>query len=470
MDENNFNQEVKEKREYRKQRRVRNQIIVYISTAVILIGIVVGAFWGIRSMTAKLTAETSPDTGADLNQDVEIIEDPVIVEIPEEINEDPPGEPTEELSVLDMAVEELINQLTLEEKVAGLFFITPEALTDTTRVIRAGETTQERLLEYAVGGLIYSGDNIQSGDQLREMLSNTVAMSKFPIFLGIEEEGGDQVQAAAQNLGEAVDSMAIIGESGDSSQALAAGQTLGNYLFELGFNTNFAPVADLTYEAAEEQILGERAFGDEPALVGRMVSSLVSGMQESGVNACLKYFPGLNGTTGDAATGMVIMDKTLDELRAADFVPFKAGIDAEAAMVMVGNISVPEVVGDNTPASMSEKMINEILRGELGYDGIIITDSLDMGAVTEYFGPGEACIKALQAGADMLLKPQNFIEAYNDVLNAVRDETITEERINESLRRIFRLKCAGQFDDSETENPEEQNPEEQNQEEQNPEE
>ncbi|MDR2889410.1 MAG: beta-N-acetylhexosaminidase [Lachnospiraceae bacterium] len=442
MEENNNDFAMDDKRELRRKRRVRNQMVVFISAGVLLIGIALSATWGIGELATRLAAKPLTVTEVDegVSAESEIIEEPIEVEIPEE---EVIEEPVVEIDPLDVAVDEIIAQLTIEDKVAGLFFITPEALTDTDLVVRAGETTEERLLTYAVGGLIYDGDNIQTAEQLGEMLTNTTDMSKYPIFLGIEEEGGGMAPVADHDLGEVVEDMGTIGQNGDSDAAVSVGETIGTYLSELGFNTNFAPIADISANE-EGAVSGERFFGTDPVIVGEMSSAVVTGLQSTGINACLKYFPGVGDTTSDTGGGMVVIEKTLEEMQASDFIPFRSGIEAGVAMIMVGHVSAPAVVGDNTQASLSPRMITEILRGELGYDGIVITDSLDMGVVTEYYSSGEASVKALQAGADMLFKPENFTEAYDAVLAAVQDGTISEERIDESLRRIYRIKYADQ--------------------------
>ncbi len=441
VEDNYLEDELWERREYRRKRRIRNQIIVYISMAVFVIGIVGAAVFGVKHLVGTISDKKQ---AAELERQLEEMaeaEEPVTVEAPEEYAEASP--PEEEVDPLDSVVDTCIAELPIEDKVAGLFFVTPEELTGTTKVIKAGDTTKEKLREYAVGGLIYFKDNIKSKEQLSEMLNNTRTMSKYPIFLGVDEEGGTVARVAESKIGEKVDSMGKIGKEGDPAKAYQAGSTIGSYLSELGFNVDFAPVADVL-SSEDNTVLGERSFGTDPELVAGMVSSAVGGLKDTGVNACLKHFPGLGNTSEDSHDGMAATESSLDEMRATDFGPFKAGIDAGAAFVMVSHLSAPNVTGDNTPASLSSQMISEVLRGELGFNGIVITDALNMAAITDYYTSDEACIKALQAGADMLLMPENFEEAYQGVLQAVQNGTISEERIDESLRRIYRVKYAGQ--------------------------
>ena len=234
--------------------------------------------------------------------------------------------------------------------------------------------------------------------------------------------------------------MADIGASGDTQQAYEAGNTIGAYLAKLGLNLDFAPVADVLTNADNETI-GSRSFGSDANVVASMVPSLVEGLEANQVSACLKHFPGLGDTAEDTHDGMAVTERTLEEFQSAEFPAFKAGIDAGADFVMVSHVSAPSLAGDNTPASLSKDVVG-MLRNELEFDGVIITDALNMKAITDYYTADEAAVKAIQAGVDMLLMPENFETAYNGVLQAVQDGTISEERINESLRRIYRIKKA----------------------------
>ena len=151
---------------------------------------------------------------------------------------------------------------------------------------------------------------------------------------------------------------------------------------------------------------------------------------------------------GDSHEGSVKTDRTLEEMQAAEFLPFQAGIDAGTDMVMVGHISAPGLTdGDAEPASMNEKIITDILRKQLGYNGIVITDAMNMSAISEYYAADEAAIKALKAGADMILMPEDFVKAYEGVVAAVKDGTIDENRINDSLKRVYRVKYAGTLEE-----------------------
>ena len=427
-----FDEEI-DRREYRRKRRVRNQIIAYavlvIFLAVLIVGGIIGVSKIMTGMRDKQQAEELQKQLEELSKE----EEPAIVEAPVETEE-----PVEEKDYLDEIVDACIAEMPIEDKVAGLFMITPEALTDTDTVIKAGDTTKEKLGEYAVGGLIYFSKNIKDADQLKEMLSNTRSWSKYPIFLGIDEEGGRVSRVAEKGLADNVGDMAEIGATGDAAKAQEAGTAIGGYLSEFGFNLDFAPVADVVAEG--NTTIGARSFGSDPNLVASMAAATVEGIQSAGVSACLKHFPGLGDTTEDTHEGMANTEKTLDDFNAVDFLVYQAGIEAGTDFIMVSHLSAHNVTGDNTPASLSDKMITEILRGQLGYQGVVITDAMNMTAITDYYTADEAAIKALQAGADMILMPEDFKTAYQGVIDAVNDGTLTEDRINESLRRVYRIK------------------------------
>lgn len=434
MPKNEMLDQETDRRELRRKRRIKNQVIAYIVLTIFLAGLIAGGIFGVNKIMSVLKDKKQAE---ELQKQLEELsdqeEEPSVVEAPEESTE-----PEEDKDYLGEVVESSIAEMPLEDKVAGLFIITPESLTAMETVTRAGDTTREKLDEYRVGGLIYFSKNILDADQLTEMLQNTRSWSRYSIFLGVDEEGGSVSRVAEKGLAEKVSSMAEIGAAGDTAAAQEAGALIGNYLSGYGFNVDFAPVADVTAEG--NTTIGDRSFGSDPNVVAPMVSAMVEGIQSTGVSACMKHFPGLGDTTADTHEGMASSEKTLEDFAATDFPVYQAGIAAGVDMIMVSHLSAPNVTGDNTPASVSEKMITEILRGQLGYQGVVITDSMSMTAITDYYTSDQAAVMALQAGADMILMPEDFESAYNGVLEAVNNGTLSEERINESLRRIFRVK------------------------------
>ena len=334
--------------------------------------------------------------------------------------------------------------MSLEDKVAQLFVITPDALTGVSGATISGDITQSAFDQYPVGGIIYMEPNIQSWDQTCQMLSGMkeISMNRIglPPFLAVDEEGGSvlRVSGRLENI-PYISDMYSVGNSGDSLQAYQTGSIIGEYLSRLGFNVDFAPVADVLTNP-DNSVIGRRSFGSDPQLDAEMVTMEVLGMQEQGVCSTLKHFPGHGNTVEDSHQGMAVSYKTLEELYQCEFLPFQSGIDAGAEFVMVGHIAMPNVTGDSTPASLSYKLLTEILRNDLGFDGIIITDALGMGAVANYYNSGEAAVKAFLAGSDMLLMPGDFNTAYYSMLDAVNSGIIGMDRLNESIWRIIKLK------------------------------
>lgn len=350
---------------------------------------------------------------------------------------------TEEL--LANRVEEFLAGMSLEQKVAQIFMVTPEALTDYMKVTAAGEVTKQRFMQYPVGGVIYMAENLVDAKQTREMLKNMENYSMeflgFPVFLGVDEEGGTVARIAknsAFNV-ENVGDMSEIGASGDCDLAYLAGCTIGVYLTDLGFNLDFAPVADV-WSNKKNTVVKYRSFGSDAELVRDMVTAQLRGFSEKGILGAVKHFPGHGSTTADSHKGAAVVEKNLQELLECDLIPFKGAIEAGVPFVMVGHLSLPQIIGEDVPAVLSKEIITGILREELGFDGIVITDALDMGAITDYYNSAQAAVMAVEAGADMLLMPENFVEAYGGVLDAVQRGELSEERIDESVRRILRVK------------------------------
>ncbi|HIT14754.1 MAG TPA: glycoside hydrolase family 3 protein [Candidatus Scatomonas merdigallinarum] len=342
-------------------------------------------------------------------------------------------------------IREYLSRMTAEEKAAQLFFVTPESLTGADLVTAAGETTRQAFDAIPVGGLVYMAQNLESESQVREMLENVQTYSRerlgLPVFTGVDEEGGTVTRIGGRGNFDVpwVGDMRDVGSTGDSALAYETGVTLGTYLRDLGFNVDFAPDADVLSNP-ENEVVRYRSFGSDPALVAEMAAAELKGLKEQGVLGCYKHFPGHGATAGDTHAGYAYTDKTLEELMSCELIPFQRGVEEGVSMIMAGHISLPPVVGDDTPASLSSTMITEVLRGQMGYDGIVITDAMNMGAISQSYSSGEAAVRAILAGADMILMPGDFSSAYAGVLEAVENQTISMERLDESVARILRVK------------------------------
>lgn len=342
-------------------------------------------------------------------------------------------------------VQNIVDSMSLEEKVAQLFLVQPEAIVDIGTATAAGDATKQAINKTPVGGFVYFSDNLQSEQQVQDMLRNVQKYSEdrigLPAFLSVDEEGGTVARVASTGRFDVTDvgDMAKIGASGDVQQARQAGETIGSYLSELGFNLDFAPDADVLTNP-DNTVVKKRSFGSDPRVVSDMSLAVAQGLAQHQVYSVYKHFPGHGATAGDTHQGYAYTDKTLDELKQSELIPFENAIQNNAEFIMAAHISAPRVTGDDTPASLSKTMITDILRGQMGYDGLVVTDAMNMGAVTEQYTSAQAAVKALQAGADLVLMPENFQEAYQGVLDAVKDGTLTEQRINESVTRIVKVK------------------------------
>lgn len=354
-------------------------------------------------------------------------------------------EPVGEQESGDTAARNILNSMTTEEKAAQIFFVTPEAITGVQTVTAAGDATKAALEKYPVGGLVYFSANLISPEQTRTMLANTWAYSqevmKVPVYLGVDEEGGTVARVASNPAFSVTQyqGMRAIGDTGDPSQAYQAAQTISSYLKDLGFNMDFAPDADVITNP-ENKVIGNRSFGTDPQLVGDMVSAAVKGFRDQAMASCIKHFPGHGGTKGDTHEGYAYTDRTVEQMESAELLPFRSGIEAGVEFIMASHISAPNTPAGDTPASLSSYMLTDLLREQMGYQGLVITDAMNMGAISQQYSSAQAAVQAFQAGADMILMPENFTEAYNGILQAVQSGQITQERLDTSVLRILETK------------------------------
>ena len=344
------------------------------------------------------------------------------------------------------AVDERIGAMTLEQKVAQLFIVTPEALVEgVSQVTQAGDMTREGVTAHPVGGIVYFAQNLLDPEQTTTMLANVKQFyadaGNVAPFIAVDEEGGTVVRVAdneafgAQDVGDA----SALGSAGDTEAAKRAAEQIADYLMPLGFNLDFAPVADVV-DPLRSDTMGLRSFSSDAAVAADMVRAEVEGFRDKKMLCCAKHFPGIGAAAGDSHEGAITIEATNEELETVDLVPFRAAIEAGVPMIMVGHVSLPNIVGDSTPAPLRSAVVQGMLRDSLGYTGIIVTDSLSMGAITDYYTPAEAAVAALKAGCDIPLMPERLDEAYQGVLSAVQVGELTEERLDESLTRILTAK------------------------------
>ena len=336
--------------------------------------------------------------------------------------------------------------MTLREKIAQMCFVMPEALLGTDdAVTAAGEDEKAAFDKTPVGGVILMGQNLQSTSQTKALCAALQSFSEsrlgLPVFIGVDEEGGDVARVSGTGkfgIG-AVPRMATVGASGDPAQARSWGRKVGGYLKDLGFNLDFAPDADVLSNPANT-VVKTRSFGADGDLVALMARAFAEGLQKAGVRACYKHFPGHGATAEDSHKGFAVSYRTKDELRENDLIPFADAVRGNIPFIMSGHISLPNASGKDLPASLNDEILTGLLRSEMRYNGIIITDALNMGAITQRFSAAEVAVLAVQAGNDMLLIADD-LDSYVEALEkAVRGGEIDEDRINESVFRILREK------------------------------
>ena len=351
--------------------------------------------------------------------------------------------------VVKTRAERLLDSMTLEEKVGQMFMVPPEEMDQEYRgtkyngkkvqgTVQMSDSLKENLHKFTPGGIILFSYNIIDPEQTTALLQDLQKESELPLLIAVDEEGGLVARISGKSSF-GIPDLPDADEVVDETEAFSRGNYIGSYMNKYGFNTNLAPVADVNSNP-RNRVIGSRAFGKDPSMVGSLVVSEIKGLQGTKTITTAKHFPGHGDTNGDTHHSTVYVTKTWEELLEGEIIPFQMAVDAGVDMIMVAHISAENVTTDGLPASLSYEMITEKLRNEMGFDGVVITDSMEMGAIADYYTPAEAAILAVTAGNDIVLMPDDFEEAYTGLLEAVRTGKISETRINESVLRILELK------------------------------
>ena len=334
--------------------------------------------------------------------------------------------------------------------IAGAFLVScvrPEALDTTIHYVSSDElpsfgvqAVNDRMralaADYPVGGIAFFAHNIKDPEQLTAFQKELRALPGKPL-LSIDEEGG-RVARLAKNPAFGLPQFESMTALGTPRAAGKAADTIGTYLRKYGFDIDFAPVADVNTNP-ENIVIGTRAFSFDPKVAAKCVAAYVKGMRKAGILSCIKHFPGHGDTRADTHFGYAVSGKNWEELASCEMVPFKAGIAAGAPLVMTAHIAVPAVTGTELPSTLSSVVLQDKLRGELGFKGVIISDAMEMGAIARQFPVPEACVLALEAGVDVLLCVKDYPACFNAVLDAIGQGRLTEARIDETtFRRIQR--------------------------------
>lgn len=362
---------------------------------------------------------------------------------------DAPAQPTTAPTEPADYVTRLLSSMTLRQKVGQLFLIRPDSLdfsqtqeqindANATGVTALSTDMIAALEDYPAGGIVQFGKNITSPAQLTQFNADLQKASRIALFIAVDEEGG-LVSRLANHKAFDLPTYKNAASIQTVQAAQEMGQTIGTYLAKYGFNLDFAPVADVNTNP-DNPIIGTRAFSSDPDRAAALASAMADGLNAQGILATFKHFPGHGDTAEDSHLGLATSHKTYEEMQSCEWIPFRmAGAND---LIMVGHIATPEITGDSTPASLSYKMVTEILKNQLGFEGLVITDSLAMEAITDAYGPGEAALAALNAGCDLLLMPNGYTQAFDAVVQAVEHGTYAEETLNATVERILRFKLS----------------------------
>ena len=329
--------------------------------------------------------------------------------------------------------EALLAKLSTEQKVGQLFLILPDALTEEPAA--TGTTTlsakELKALEtYPVGGFVLTGSNIQDKDQLDKLMGRLKKTSSVTPLFALQEEGGMGATIAGKEaFGLAkTETPSALGSTGDGAKVKDAAATIGKALADLGFQMNLAPTCDVG---------SALSFHEAPEQAAMCTSAAVEGFHEGGVACVLKHYPGQGGTNASEGASLT---ETWETMRTTSLYPFQAGMAAGADAIMVSHVTTPNASSDGLPASLSQEMITSKLRGELRFSRLIMTAPLSDPAIARHYDSGDAALRAFQAGADILLQPEDLSAAYTAVLSAVKDGTISQQRLDDSVLRVLQLK------------------------------
>lgn len=428
-------------REKRRRRRIKSQIMAYTASALIVALAVVGVAFGVRAVIRGVHSYNEKINSALADAEISASQAAQEAEREEAASQQTqtlPQENEAQENPLDALVLSLLQEMTTEEKIAGMFLVSPEEITGVGKVVQAGEGTKKALEENPVGGILYSDKNFKSEEQFAEMIANTKSYAGYPLFLAVQRESDGSKDFGIEGTPKA-------SEMTKEEEVRGVFEGIGDKLSSYGINMNLAPVADVVSEEGNTSLQG-RTFGSDAAAAAPLVSAASDALQEKGISAVLKKFPGEGSI--DIRQGAKI-SKTLEELKNSEFLTYQAAIADGVDCIMVSNAKAPEVTGGETPCSMSSVVIQDVLRNTLGFQGIVMTDMMNDKNITAAYSDGDAAVAAILAGADMIAAPADYQKAYEGVLQAVHDGTITEERIQESLVRIYRVKYKHALDTAE---------------------
>ncbi|MNW96890.1 putative lipoprotein YbbD precursor [compost metagenome] len=331
------------------------------------------------------------------------------------------------------------SSLTLEQKIGQLFICGFHSLTPDDQI-------KTLIQQYHVGGVVYFRRNVSSASQLAELSHHLQMLSQpiieVPLFIAIDQEGGMVSRIDHEGVSRIPGNMSL-GAAGDLKLTEEAAALGAAELIKLGINLNFAPVIDVNNNPANP-VIGVRSFGEDPHLVAAHGAAAIKGYQDLGVSATAKHFPGHGDTAVDSHLGLAVVPHSRDRLEQIELVPFRKAVEEEVDLIMTAHVIFPDFEPEEKPATLSYQVLTKLLREELGYQGLIITDCLEMHAISKSIGIPEGAVQSLEAGVDLILVSHTLedqIDAIKAVREAVESGRLTEERIDASCARIFALKA-----------------------------
>ncbi|WP_047794800.1 glycoside hydrolase family 3 protein [Exiguobacterium sp. JLM-2] len=361
---------------------------------------------------------------------------------------------------IDQRVNTKLESMTLEQKIGQMIMPDFRLWNGANHTSLAPEVA--RVIDrFDLGGVILFAENVKETEQTTKLVHDLQEVVKqdasndIPLFVTIDQEGGIVTRLGT---GTNLPGNMALGATRNRQYAYDAGEIIGSELHALGVNVNFGPVLDVNNNPGNP-VIGVRSFSSNPELVGELGSAMTQGIQDQGVAATAKHFPGHGDTAVDSHYGLPIVDKSLDELRGLELLPFKRAITEGIDMIMTAHIGMPQIEDEVVesergtfplPATLSDDVITGVLREELGYEGIVVTDALNMQAIADNFTEAEAVIKTFEAGVDIALMPTILrseadvikLEAiFEEVIAAVKDGRLSEATIDESVERILKLKA-----------------------------
>lgn len=329
-------------------------------------------------------------------------------------------------------IQAIIDDMDAAEKAGQLIMADFRTNADGTGMTVLSEEAKKAIAEYHIGGVILFAENLDTKEQTQKLTADLQSAADYGMFIGIDEEGG-----LVSRLKKSSIPHETFPDAAEITDAAYEGKTIGTELAELGINVDFAPVADVNTNP-DNPVIGTRAYSSDPQAAASKVAEFIAAIEETGVSACAKHFPGHGDTAMDSHLGETYVEHDMERLRSVEFVPFEQAIAAGTDFIMVGHIKTPNAIMD-WPATLCGA-VSSILREELGFEGIIITDAMNMGAITELYSSGEAAFWAFDAGMDIILMPEDLEEAHATLTEHIYSGQIPKERVDESLWRILSLK------------------------------